>query len=263
MTAKADTTTLFVRESGAQSAPAIVFLHGGGLSSRQWQPQMDRLTDYYCIAPDLAEQGQSAEVRPFTLADSARGVAAIISEKVPSRRAHVVGLSLGGAVALEVMRLAPEVVDHLIVTGTAAGLGKILGWISDASAGLYQLMPSEMLLNSAYKQFGIPAEYQPLVHDDLLLSFKPEFTRHFTRELVAMKLPDKATSPTLVVVGQKETIPARQAAHKLVAQLSGARGVMVPGVGHVWNLQAADLFTDMVRAWVSDSPLPKKLQPLK
>jgi hypothetical protein len=44
--------------------------------------------------------------------------------------------------------------------------------------------------------------------------------------------------------------------------ISGARGVIAPGMGHVWNLQAPDLFADMIRAWISDKPLPDQLASL-
>ncbi len=32
-----------------------------------------------------------------------------------------------------------------------------------------------------------------------------------------------------------------------------------PGVGHIWNLEAPDLFTETVRAWITDQPLPRQL----
>jgi len=35
----------------------------------------------------------------------------------------------------------------------------------------------------------------------------------------------------------------------------------VRGLGHVWNLQAPDLFADVVRAWVRNAPLPGSLVP--
>src|SRR6266516_558276 len=110
---------LFPYTTGEPTAPAIVFLHGAGLSGRMWQPQMERLTDYYCLAPDLPEQGKSLDAGPFLLEDAARRVIELIDERVPGKRAHLVGLSLGAAVALAIMRLAPAYVDHAIVTGTA------------------------------------------------------------------------------------------------------------------------------------------------
>jgi pimeloyl-ACP methyl ester carboxylesterase len=253
---------LYTYESGSSSSPAIVFLHGGGLSGRQWQPQLDRLSDFYCLAPDLPEQGKSIEVKPFTLDDSAQQIAQLIRDRVPSKKAHIVGLSLGGAVALTLMRLYPEVVDHVIVSGTAAKLGSFLGAITMASAGMYRLMSAETLVNLSYKQFGIPPEYQQMFHDDLILTSTPEFVRTTVKALMAMEVPTQTHSPVLVAVGEKETIPAKQAARTLVKTIPGARGVLIPGVGHVWNLQAPDLFSEMVRCWITDQSQPPPLGPL-
>jgi pimeloyl-ACP methyl ester carboxylesterase len=41
--------------------------------------------------------------------------------------------------------------------------------------------------------------------------------------------------------------------------LPGARGALVPGAGHFWNLEFADLFTQTLRAWIEDEPLPNRL----
>ena len=71
-----------------------------------------------------------------------------------------------------------------------------------------------------------------------------------------------AFAPTLIAVGEKETIVAKRAAQKLVRSIPGAHGVLVTGAGHVWNLEAPALFADTVRAWITDSPLPAALKPL-
>ena len=117
---------LFTYTTGESIAPAIVFLHGGGLSGRQWQPQMERLSDYYCLAPDLPEQGKSLHIGPFHLEDAARRVVELINERVPSKRAHLVGLSLGADLALAITQIAPASVDHVIASAPAP-LGKVLG----------------------------------------------------------------------------------------------------------------------------------------
>jgi pimeloyl-ACP methyl ester carboxylesterase len=51
---------------------------------------------------------------------------------------------------------------------------------------------------------------------------------------------------------------AHRAARELRRRLP-AKAVMAPGVGHIWNLEAPDLFTETVRAWMRDRPLPKEL----
>ena len=84
----------------------------------------------------------------------------------------------------------------------------------------------------------------------------------FSQELTKKELPQKVQAPVLVVVGQKETIVARHAAHHLCKEIEGARGVMVPGVGHAWNLEAPHLFSQTVGAWITESSLPQELVPL-
>jgi hypothetical protein len=46
-----------------------------------------------------------------------------------------------------------------------------------------------------------------------------------------------------------------------MSKTRGATCVLVPGAGHLWNLEALDLFSQTVRAWIWDEPLPIKLVP--
>ena len=117
-------TELYVQASGDPAAPAIVFLHGGSISGRMWQPQVERLSEYYCLVPDLPEHARSAAIQPFTLQGAACEVAKLIQERIPNGRAHLVGLSVGGAVGLELLRTQPAVVHRAILSGTTPKLGR-------------------------------------------------------------------------------------------------------------------------------------------
>ena len=90
----------YVHQAGLADATSIVFLHGLALSGAMWQPQFERLPDYQCLAPDLAEHGNSAEPGPFSLKEASRQVAELIRKYTLNGCAHVVGISLGGAVAV-------------------------------------------------------------------------------------------------------------------------------------------------------------------
>lgn len=255
---------LFTYESGDPTAPAIVFLHGAGLSGRMWQPQMERLPDYYCLAPDLPEQGNSLHTGPFRLEDAAKQVVALIDEGVPGRRAHLVGLSLGADLVLAIMQIAPVAVDHVVVSA-AAPLGKALGKVVLALAtSPLSFIYLEKQFNMSARMLGIPEAYRAMFCEDMLLAVNPAFTRRSIEALMDLPqlLPRASEAPTLVVVGSKENGLAKQGAKRVVASLKHARGMVVPGVNHIWNLQAPDLFTDTVRAWIEDRPLPQTLQPL-
>lgn len=89
-------TELCVHTSGDPTSPAIVFLHGGSMSGRMWQPQVEGLSEYYCLVPDLPEHARSAAIQPFTLQGAACEVAKLIQERIPNGRAHLVGGRRGG-----------------------------------------------------------------------------------------------------------------------------------------------------------------------
>jgi pimeloyl-ACP methyl ester carboxylesterase len=251
---------LYVREAGPADAPALVFLHGLWLSSAMWQPQIERLShDYHCLAPDLPEHGQSTDIGLLTLENTSRVVANLIREKTPHGRAHVVGLSLGGLAALGLLRDEPEVIDHLLVSGcgTAARLGPIIAAGSLLGKPLLHLLKPALLLNLALRQSQIPQPYLSVLLEDVR-HLQPDAILHFADEFVRMQVPHTVNAPILVTVGQKEDVMMKRAARRL-ARMLPAQAVMVPGVGHVWNLEAPDLFNETVRAWITDQPLPQKL----
>lgn len=251
---------LYLREAGPADAPCLVFLHGLWLSSAMWQPQIERLSqDYHCLAPDLPEHGQSTEIGLLTLKNTSQVLANLIREKTSDGHAHIIGLSLGGLAALGLLRDVPEVIDHLLVSGcgTAARLGPLIATASLLGKPLLSLLNPAPLLRLALRQSEIPQPYLDVLQEDLH-HLQPEAILHFAAEFVKMQVPQSVTAPILVTVGQKEDVMMKRAARRLGRALP-ARAVMAPGVGHIWNLEAPDLFTQTVRAWMTDQPLPTQL----
>jgi pimeloyl-ACP methyl ester carboxylesterase len=102
--------------AGPPDAPAIVFVHGTRLSRAAWAPQLEGLSDEFrVIALDLPGHGSLAHV-PFTLGTATTQVEAVIDEAAGGR-AIVVGLSLGGYVAMDVAAISPERVAGLVLAG--------------------------------------------------------------------------------------------------------------------------------------------------
>ncbi len=256
---------LYTYETGNPSNPAIVFLHGGGLSSKSWYPVIERLPDFYCLAPDLTGHGRSKDM-PFTLEGSAREVAEIIRQKIPSQKAHLVGLSLSGAVILTLLRLAPEVADHVILSGSS---GRLPRWLVTLSLPLFstlRFIKPSTLVRSTLRQQGIPDQYYDLLYEDLLIGSRTTFLRQIYAELVKLEPPQNVTGPLLVCVGDKEPGAARLYGAISLRPLRlypSAQGVAMPQGLHVWPLQFPDVFANMVRGWVTDRPLPSVLKPLK
>jgi pimeloyl-ACP methyl ester carboxylesterase len=251
--------SLYIREAGPEGAPALLFLHDLGLSHTMWQPQFERLSDYYhCLAPDLPESGNSESSGPFTLKDASRRIAEVIRERVPGQSAHVVGLSLGSAVALQMLRDEPQVLDHLLISGTASHLPPALDSLNRLNEATVRLLGHEQLAEFLLRPYHVPQAYRSLLLNDLR-KVKPEAIQHFSQELAKVRLPRNGYVPALIAVGQQETFVTKHAAYEMSRALTGVRGALVPGVGHFWNLEAPDLFAQTVRAWIQDEPLPPNL----
>lgn len=260
---------LYVKETGPANAPTIVFLHGGGISGWMWNPQIEQLGDYHCLAPDLPEHGRSVDEKPFSISDATARVIDLIRTRAHSGRAHVAGLSLGGQMAAHLLATAPEVVDHAFLSGT----------LTRSLPGMSLIYPSVNLMYKLYAPFqnagwlikanmqssGIPAQYFAQVREDTRLLTADALT-HVLDENRRFRLSpqlSRVNVPTLVMVGQKESAILRQSMRDIVRALPNAKGYLAPKLGHIWNLQAPELFTRTVRSWFDDKPLPQELLPLK
>jgi pimeloyl-ACP methyl ester carboxylesterase len=118
--ADADPGEMHVRETGAPGSPAIVFLHGVGNSGGMWRRHMEELTDYHCLAPDLPGFGESNRLPWISRVGTTERVAQLIETRVSGRRAHVVGLSLGGSVVHTLLGGRPELLDRVVIDGCGA-----------------------------------------------------------------------------------------------------------------------------------------------
>ena len=251
--------SLYVREAGPRDAPTVLFLHGLGLSHTMWNPQFEGLSgSYHCLASDLPACGNSTDKGPFTLKDTSRRVVAIISERVPGGSAHVMGLSIGGAVSLQMLRDEPHVLDHLTINGTSTLLPPFLGTLKRLDEQVLRLLNHDRLAEYLLQPYRIPQIYRSLLLADLR-KVEPEAIGHFIQEMTKIQLPREGQVPTLIAVGQQEVFVIKHDAYEMRRALHCARGVLVPGVGHFWNLEAPDVFTKTLRAWVQDEPLPPNL----
>jgi pimeloyl-ACP methyl ester carboxylesterase len=251
---------LYLREAGPPDAPCIVFLHGLWLSSVMWQPQIERLShQFHCLAPDLPEHGKSTDIGLLTLTNTSQLLATLIREHTPHGRAHIVGLSLGGSVALALLRDVPQVVDHLMVSGTAARFSPMIAALSKLGKPLLRLVKPAPLISLGLRQSKIPQPYLRALLEDVR-QLQPEAIIHFAEALGTMEMPQGMAAPILVTFGQKEIyLTMADRAARTLRRMLPATAVMAPGVGHIWNLEAPDLFTETVRAWMTDRPLPKEL----
>ncbi|MBZ0288862.1 MAG: alpha/beta hydrolase [Anaerolineae bacterium] len=272
------TNDLYVQEVGPVNAPTLVFLHGGGGAGWMWRPQVEALqADYHILAPDLPEHGRSLHVKPFTIPDAAKRVADLIRSQAHGGKAHVIGLSEGAQVGVQLLATAPEVVERAILSspllhplpGAAMYTPGIIRATFLSTVAPLKWSQWYARINMKWAA-GVPEAYFP----QFLENFRQINADSFTHVLIGnmrFRQPaglERVTVPTLVIVGKNEYKPMHQSVRDLVKTLPNVRGAVVSlnkrlAEEHNWNMNAPDLFTRTVRAWVEDKPLPAELLPLE
>ena len=257
---------LYFIDSGPSDAPVIVLLPGGGMSGWSWKPQVNRLSEYHCIIPDLPGHGRTPAKGPIRISTAAEEVAKLIQETVPAGRAHVVGLSMGGQTALQLLSTHPELVDHVIVSGTNTSPSNTVPLLSPLLKLVMILYApiqnTDYMINSNMDQLKIPPEYESEFRGDTRL-MTPDFYTQLIVESMTFHLPPIVdASGLLVACGEKEPELIKKSARIIRGEHPGVPCVVASSVGHNWSMEKPDIFASMIRSWVENTPLPKELNQL-
>jgi pimeloyl-ACP methyl ester carboxylesterase len=241
--------------------PPLVLLHGFLCDSRVWRRQLDQLSDAFrVVAWDAPGAGSSSDPpESFSLTDWARALAGFL-DAVGIERAHVLGLSWGGMLAQELYRLFPARVDRLILADTYAGWK---GSLSEATA--------EQRRARCDRDASRPPE--EVVHDWVPVEFFADATSELANEMAAVvadfhplgfrlmagSLADTDTTallptiavPTLLLWGDSDLRSPLSVAERFHAAIPGSELAVIPGAGHVSNMEKPDEFNDRVRGFLA------------
>lgn len=258
-------SSLAVETYGNSNHPAIVFLHGAGVSSWMWADQIEELkSSFYCITVDLPGNGDSFRTEWHSFEDTVGQLAEIICDQVPSGKAHIVGLSLGGYTALYLLANHAEVVDSMIVSGVTSQpftrqwlyrpLMRVMAIVSKWDVMIY--------LN--VKLMNLPDEVKPLYKRDSKRTSSSMFRRIYNT-LFEFTIPEELyglPNRILAVAGDKEVAMITQGLQNFNALPNGVTR-LVPNAHHGWNGEYPALFTAMIHAWMTNQPLPEELLPIE
>ena len=237
--------------------PPLVLLHGGLSDGREWRRQLDRLSDEFTVvAWDAPGCGQSSDPpETFRMPEYADCLAAFI-KALGLDRPHVLGLSFGGALALELYRRHPAVPRTLVLVSAYAG------WAGSLPAEVVEqrlqhaLRQSEMLPEQVGPGTipGLFPESTPAEVVDELVAIMSGFHRvgavTMPRALAEANLRDvlpRITVPTLLVYGDSDARAPVSLAEDLHARIPASKLVVILGAGHQSNMEAADRFNSEVR----------------
>ncbi len=244
----------------AGTGPTLLFLHGIGGNSRNWAAQIAHFAPRYRAAAwDARGYGESggAVERFEQFADDAAQVIAALGAP-----AHVVGLSMGGRIALDLVKRHPTSVRSLTLADTSAGSQETAAPEKVAAFLALRLKPLvEEGKTPADIAEAIVAEIAgPAIGAEARAALLDSHRRLHTQGYVAAMRAvtgftdfppfEDISVPTLVLTGSADRVAPPAHARLMAERIPGARFVAIEGAGHISNIEAPDAFNAALDAFL-------------
>lgn len=270
-----------VRVEGDESKPTVLLLHGITRSLEDWDPQFESLSgDFRLIATDLPGYGWSAPHPDGAgLPALARGVGETLDALKVTGPVHVVGNSLGGAVTMTLLTQRPEQVATITLVDSA-GFGKevtpllrllglpLIGKLMATTPSRLSAIIQERLI-FADKSFATRARIDHAMKiaretdaglttwrtADSLGSVLGGVQQEWRDELQATIA--KTPRPTMVLWGDRDKILPPKHLSAARALIPHAEGHLIPGVGHMPQLECAPEFDALLTDFLERNATPE------
>ncbi|MGH3882151.1 MAG: alpha/beta fold hydrolase [Pseudonocardiaceae bacterium] len=238
-------TRLFWDGSGA--GPAVLLIHGLGYTHDMWYRTVPALSAHYrVIRFDNRGVGRS-DVPPgaYRVSDMAQDAAAVL-DAAGVAAAHVVGVSLGGAIAQELTLRHPSRVRGLVLVATLCGGPRMVQ--AEPEVGVTLLarakMPAEQGIRVMNPYVYDPGTADERIDEDLAIRLRTyPSAQGYLGQLQAVlswssydRLPE-ITAPTLVIHGESDRLIPPGNGRIIAERIPGARLTLIPQASHI-------LFTD-------------------
>lgn len=268
--------SLTIFESGNPQGIPLVLVHGGAGGIWTWDETIKYLNDFRCIMPELPEHGSSQSNGPFTIKSAAKSILQAIHERIPGKKAHIFGLSVGGQIVIEMLSRSPESLQSAVISGAQLlpVPGSRFGIYSERMMALiYWLGIHPWKHNDRWIKWnmrtsaGIPENFfERFKHN--FQSLTRDSWAHVMSENYHYRLPPglkQADVPVLLIAGAHETIDIQPSNQLLNSLLPRSCSVLLnqnhnwsAAQEHNWPFNAPELCAHVIRAWVSGQPLPKE-----
>lgn len=233
--------------------PTVLMLHGIGGGHLAFAPQVESLASagYRAVAWDMPGYGHSAPIEPYTFKGLAQSCVQLI-ESLKVDNVILVGHSMGGMVAQEVVARRPELVSRLVLCGTSPAFGKPDGdWqrefiaqrTAPLDAGHSMAELAETLVPQMVGPGSLPEGVRLATH---CMGLVPAAT--YRRALECIVTFDRRGNlgnihvPTLLLAGEHDRNAPPAVMKKMAQAIAGSTFLEMKGIGHLQNLEAPEEF---------------------
>ena len=245
----------------AGHGPPLVLLHGLGSSRNDWLLQLPVfIPRYRTVALDLRGHGASPKPPgPYRLNQFAADVARLL-QQIDAHPAHVLGISLGGAVAQQLALDFPELVRSLVLVNTAARFvseswqQRLMGVRRLASVYLFGM--ERVAEAVAMKLFPKPEQAQ--LRRETVERIRNNDVAAYRATLWAIARFDvrarlgEIACPTLVVAGEADTTVPVESKRQLVERIAHSRLEIVANSGHATPVDQPEAFNRVVTRFLGE-----------
>ena len=245
----------------------LVFLHAGIANMHMWDDQARAFRDRYrVIRFDHRGFGQSsAPAGPASIADDVYGMLTFLNVD----QAYVVGCSMGGGAALDFTLAHPEMVDGLVLVGP--GVSGAPFEDDDATKALEEEMVAAANVGDFDKANELemcewvdgvgrtPDQVDPSFRAKASAMNRALYDHHDELNAIEWQRADppayprleSVTTPTLVIVGDRDLSGIQQAVDALAARIPGARKVVMHDTAHLPSMELPDQFNQILGDFLS------------
>lgn len=255
-------TNGFVKVNGASlyyeiagEGEVVVFLHSGFTDLRLWDDQFDFLEKYFkVIRYDVRGFGKSDRPsEPFSHFEDLKE----LFNYLGIEKAHLVGVSMGGSIAIDFTLQYPELVQCLVLSGSSLNGYKLnadetakqmsLAGMSIAKKDENLIQSVEFMLdNPIWRQSNWKA-HQRL--KDMFMSTSLEWALEDIEIIAnppASERLSEISKETLLVIGSEDSQPIKEVIKVLELGITNAKKVQIEGTGHLPNLDKPDEFNKII-----------------
>jgi pimeloyl-ACP methyl ester carboxylesterase len=251
--AEVNGTKLYYEMKG--KGPAIVFIHSGGFDRRTWDDQFTAFSERYTVIRyDVRGYGKSpAPTKPYSDDDDLYQLLKYLNVQ----KAHVIGLSMGGRIAIDFTLTHPEMVQTLIPV--APGLSGF-PFTTEDTIELMKIVYSiqnddgtpagEAWLRSAYNAAAmenpaVAAKLRTIAIENSRVWLINIFFPRPPFPLAVQRL-NEIHVPTLLIRGDRDVLTITKIVDTLEKNVPGAKKVIIPGAGHMVNVEKPGEFNAVV-----------------
>jgi 3-oxoadipate enol-lactonase len=226
----------------------VVFMHGIGGNRTNWHDQLPELGRHFRAASwDARGYGMSDDYEgPLDFHDFARDLNRVL-DHFGARKAHLVGLSMGGLIAMDFNALFPERVATLTICDSLPGFSHIS---PEQSREFVRLRLEPLLAGKELKEIApgvaqslISKSAPPAVFQRFVDSMCALHRQSYIKTLQGAARPDvqieleKICVPAHVVVGEEDMLTPPSLARSMAERIAGARLTIIKNAGHLPNIE--------------------------